>query len=209
MNVNTCCDESLELILSDHADHPDYESVIVHLNGCTHCQQRLDDLAARPFWWENSRRYVSDLPETSVPDMPRMETLVTALVDESPEAGLADVQAFLEPPRHPEMLGRIGKYEIEREIGRGGMGIVLKGFDSELNRPVAVKLLAPHLASTGTARQRFVREGRAAAAVVHENVVAIYGIETDGRAAAIDRYALHQRSVAAAIRRRTWCTGCG
>ena len=180
MNVNTCRDESLQLVLGDHADHPDYETVIAHLNECNHCQQRLDDLAARPSWWDNSRRYLSDLPETSVPDLPGMENLVTAQIEESPDAGLADVQAFLEPPRHPEMLGRVGKYEIEREIGRGGMGIVLKGFDSELNRPVAVKLLAPHLASSGTARQRFVREGRAAAAVVHENVVAIYGIETNG-----------------------------
>ena len=37
------------------------------------------------------------------------------------------------------MLGRLGRYEIEREIGAGGMGVVFKGFDTELNRPVAIK----------------------------------------------------------------------
>src|SRR5207245_4226875 len=81
---------------------------------------------------------------------------------------------FLAPPSHPEMLGRLGRYEIESVIGAGGMGIVLKAFDTELNRPVAVKVLAPHLAYSGAARQRFAREARAAAAVVHEHVVAIH-----------------------------------
>jgi serine/threonine protein kinase len=75
------------------------------------------------------------------------------------------------------MLGRLGRYEIESVIGSGGMGIVLKGHDSELNRRVAIKVLAPHLAQNGAARQRFAREARAAAAVVHEHVVGIYDVE--------------------------------
>lgn len=58
------------------------------------------------------------------------------------------------------------------------MGVVLKGLDTELNRAVAIKVLSPHLASNAAARQRFAREARAAAAVVHDHVVAIYGIET-------------------------------
>lgn len=56
------------------------------------------------------------------------------------------------------------------------MGVVYKGFDSELNRPVAIKFLAPHLATNGTARQRFSREAQAAAAVVHPNVVSIHSV---------------------------------
>jgi serine/threonine protein kinase len=86
---------------------------------------------------------------------------------------------LLGPPSHPEMLGRLGRYEVERLIGAGGMGIVFKGFDTELNRPVAIKVLAPHLAGSGAARQRFAREARAAAAVVHEHVVAIHNVETE------------------------------
>jgi serine/threonine protein kinase len=89
------------------------------------------------------------------------------------------VKELLAAPSHPEMLGRLGRYEIERIIGHGGMGIVLKGFDSELNRPVAIKLLAPHLARLGAARQRFAREARAAAAVVHEHVVPIHNVESE------------------------------
>ena len=63
-------------------------------------------------------------------------------------------------------------------IGRGGMGVVYKGFDAELNRPVAIKFLAPHLSVSGVARKRFAREAQAAAAVVHPNVVPIYSIGT-------------------------------
>jgi len=78
------------------------------------------------------------------------------------------------------MLGRFGGYEISGVIGSGGMGVVLKGFDSALNRYVAIKALAPYLAASGSARQRFAREAQAAAAVVHENVVAIHGVAEAG-----------------------------
>ncbi|MCA9058215.1 MAG: protein kinase, partial [Planctomycetaceae bacterium] len=92
----------------------------------------------------------------------------------------AMARQLLAAPSHPEMLGRIGRYEVERLIGAGGMGIVFKGHDSELNRPVAIKVLAPYLAGNGSARRRFGREARAAAAVVDEHVVAIHNVESDG-----------------------------
>ena len=92
---------------------------------------------------------------------------------------LNESRQILNPPAHPENLGSIGRYEIERTIGRGGMGIVFKGFDAELNRPVAIKILSPHLADHGTARQRFTREAKAAAAVVHDNVVPLFDIHSD------------------------------
>ena len=98
------------------------------------------------------------------------------------------------------MLGRLGRYDIERIIGSGGMGIVLKAHDSELNRPIAIKLLAPHLAHVGAARERFAREGRAAAAVVHEHVVAIYNVEADGDAA-VSGDAVRAGPIAAGARR--------
>ena len=61
------------------------------------------------------------------------------------------------------------------------MGIVLKGFDRDLNRYVAIKVLAPHLATSAAARQRFAREARAAAAVVHDHIVAIHAVDNAGR----------------------------
>ena len=80
-------------------------------------------------------------------------------------------KSLLSAASHPEMLGRIGRYDVERLIGSGGMGVVFNAYDTELHRPVAVKLLAPYLASSGSARNRFAREARAAAAVIDDDVV--------------------------------------
>src|SRR4029079_18693392 len=59
---------------------------------------------------------------------------------------------FLSPPSRPGLLGQLGHYDIEGVIGRGGMGIVLKAQDTVLNRLVAIKVLAGHLAQSGAAR---------------------------------------------------------
>src|SRR5262245_29784801 len=97
----------------------------------------------------------------------------------SPEAGA--VPDFLTPSQKPGSLGRLDHYEILGIVGHGGMGVVLKGFDEKLHRVVALKVLAPELAVRGTARQRFTREARAAAAVSHEHVVTIHAVEADHR----------------------------
>ncbi len=70
-----------------------------------------------------------------------------------------------------------GKYTIEHRIGRGGMGVVWKARDPALARTVAIKVLAPQLAHSRTARQRFLREARAAAAISHPNVLTIHAVE--------------------------------
>lgn len=84
---------------------------------------------------------------------------------------------FLQPPSVPEAIGRLGHYDILEFIGRGGCGIVFKGFDQKLHRMVAIKVMLPDLAVTSPARQRFLREARATAAIRHENVVHIYAVE--------------------------------
>jgi serine/threonine protein kinase len=88
---------------------------------------------------------------------------------------------FLEPSDSPMMLGMLGDYDIIEPIGCGGMGVVLKGYDSKLNRFVAVKVLAPHYATSAAARKRFAREAKAAAAVVHPHVLAIHSVDSTGR----------------------------
>jgi hypothetical protein len=84
---------------------------------------------------------------------------------------------FLAPSEKPGVLGRLGHYEVQEVIGQGGMGVVLKAFDENLHRVVAVKVMAPLLATTATARQRFTREARAAAAVSHDHIVTIHAVE--------------------------------
>jgi len=84
---------------------------------------------------------------------------------------------FLAPSQKPGSLGCLGHYEALEVVGRGGMGVVFRAFDTKLHRVVAIKALAPQLATSSAARQRFVREARAAAAVTHDNVLAIHAVE--------------------------------
>lgn len=67
-----------------------------------------------------------------------------------------------------------GQYRIEREIGRGGMGIVYLARDLKLDRPVAIKTLPYHLTSDPVLRERFLREARTAAALAHPGIVPIH-----------------------------------
>ena len=73
-----------------------------------------------------------------------------------------------------------GRYSIERELGRGGMGIVLLARDVALDRPVAIKLLPPHLATRPDERERFLQEARTAAGLAHPNIVPIHLVEAHG-----------------------------
>ena len=71
----------------------------------------------------------------------------------------------------------IGNFRLIEEIGHGGMGVVLRAHDKKLNRNVAIKVLAPHLAADAEAVQRFLREAQSAAAVRHDNVVTIHAVD--------------------------------
>ncbi len=73
------------------------------------------------------------------------------------------------------------QYDVEKEIGRGGMGIVYRGRDKRLKRAVAIKLLPPELAFRSEIRSRFLREAEMAAQLSHPHIVPIYGVdERDG-----------------------------
>jgi len=70
----------------------------------------------------------------------------------------------------------VGKYEIQAEIGRGGMGAVYQAYDPVLDRRVAIKVLAPHLVWEPAFVERFMREARAAARLKHTSIVTIYDV---------------------------------
>jgi len=77
------------------------------------------------------------------------------------------------------LSGRLDSYEVERVIGRGGMGVVLKAREDRLRRPVALKVLRAELAEDAPALARFEREARTAASLQHPNIVSVYGLGAD------------------------------
>jgi serine/threonine protein kinase len=103
--------------------------------------------------------------------------------EQSPKQPLLDEGSeplsFLSPSDRSGSLGRLDHYEVLEVVGKGGTGIVLRARDTKLERIVALKVLAVPLAVSGTARQRFVREARAAAAVRDEHVIDIYAVRDD------------------------------
>jgi len=95
---------------------------------------------------------------------------MTTAVPSSPASGeIASLRAALK-----------GQYAIERELGRGGMGIVVLARDERLDRRVALKVLPPTLAEQSDTRERFLREARMSAQLSHPNIVPVYRADDIG-----------------------------
>jgi hypothetical protein len=152
-----------------------------HLEQCSRCQQALECLAGGV----TEVRQLGRQGLYAAPNPEALRKAILALKAGSPtqEArGDADwgeelLLGALAPSANPTHLGRLGPYEVTEVIGRGAFGVVFKAFDPVLHRFVALKVLSPHMASSVPARKRFAREGRAAAAVSHEHIVAIHGVD--------------------------------
>lgn len=77
------------------------------------------------------------------------------------------------------MIQSIGRYQVEALIGRGGMGVVYKAFDPMLQRTVALKVISGIALDEGSARERLLREARAAGQLAHRNIVVIHDLGED------------------------------
>ncbi|MEO9591589.1 serine/threonine-protein kinase, partial [Rhodopirellula bahusiensis] len=169
MNAWHPSDDVLRLVLDEHADAQTDEDVTSHLDECEYCQTRIEQFA------ESSHGIRESLRRETMSGSLALDT--PKLAKPSETAWLADFAvSFLQPTDQPDAIGKLGEFEVQSVIGHGGMGIVLKGFQPELNRPVAIKVMSPHLASIGTARKRFLREAQATAAIVHPNVMPILSV---------------------------------
>ena len=80
-------------------------------------------------------------------------------------------------------LGKIDQYRVIELLGQGGMGMVFRALDTQLQRPVALKVVKPQVAQTGNTSERFLREARAMAAISSDHVVTVYQVgQTEGLA---------------------------
>ncbi|MFO1006552.1 MAG: protein kinase [Planctomycetaceae bacterium] len=175
--MSSCDPSLLPLSLEDRLSEAQEEFLTAHLSQCERCQRELEQLAGQPQIWlrvgaalKTTRAEHSEHPLLA--DRPH--------VDEVESAADFAVE-FLSPSSDPESIGRLGDIEILEVIGHGGMGIVLKGFQPELKRLVAVKVLAPQLAVSAAARRRFAREAQATAAILHPNVMPILTVHSTGK----------------------------
>ncbi len=85
--------------------------------------------------------------------------------------------SFLQPSTKAGSIGTLGHYEILQVLGQGGFGVVFKAFDEKLHRHVAIKVMNSQMAATSPPRKRFLREARSAAAIRHDNIVAVHSVE--------------------------------
>ena len=136
-----------------------------HLDECSACQQQLEAIVAPDTAWEFARDHlVQEL---------NANTEHKSTVDSDWE----ELKGRLGPTDNPDMLGRLGCYEVCGVVGQGSTATVLKAYEPRLNRFVAIKVLSPTIASKGTARSRFEREAKSFAAVADQNVVPIYSVD--------------------------------
>ena len=172
------CDNALLLqSLDERLSDPQEACLAQHLTECDACRQKLESLAAEPHDW-------SQVGTALRKEASGEHSKVTLFDEDSFESSTwkpSDfIVDFLQPSVSTDSLGRLGNIEIRGFIGQGAHGIVLKGFQEELNRLVAVKVMAPHLASVVAARKRFAREARATASIIHPNVLPILHVDSTG-----------------------------
>jgi formylglycine-generating enzyme required for sulfatase activity/serine/threonine protein kinase len=86
---------------------------------------------------------------------------------------------FLTPPQSPDEIGRLGSYRVLKVLGAGGMGMVLLAEDPLLKRMVALKVMRAELAAAADARERFLREAQATAAIEHPHIIHVYQVSED------------------------------
>ncbi|QEF96606.1 Serine/threonine-protein kinase PrkC [Stieleria maiorica] len=179
----SCRVDQIEAFLAGSLPDAELAQLEQHLETCTRCDAELTRRTADESFWDDARAFLhcaGDIPgEHDTEDAP-LPTRTDA--DDGDPSGdrrdaLGGAVGFLDPTDDPNMLGRFGGYEISGIIGQGGMGVVMKGRDVSLDRFVAIKVLSPAYAGHSAARKRFAREAQAAAAVLHDNVIAIYGVD--------------------------------
>lgn len=172
----TCDLAMLQRSLDEILSEAEEEVLSAHLATCEKCQRDLEQLAGHPAAWTRVGSVLKSCSATRSSLLPRPGSVPG---DQSESATDFAVE-WLEPSSSSMSIGRLGETEIHEVIGHGGMGVVLKGYQPELRRLVAVKMLAPQLAVSSAARQRFAREAQATAAILHPNVMPILTVNSSG-----------------------------
>ena len=158
-----------------------------HLETCEQCRKDLENESGEKSFWSNvaslsddelDRDWIAFTRKTADEDDGSDGRQANERREEKLRIIFQSIKHLLSPSDDPYSVGRIGNYEVTGLIGSGGMGVVLKANDPLLDRVVAIKVLAPHLSAFEIAKTRFLREAKAAAAVQHDGIIPIYGVDT-------------------------------
>jgi serine/threonine protein kinase len=188
--------EQLEAALLGLTGEAESNIIESHLERCPRCLEQTRQLQASDTWVDLLRRQQAptahaELPESTRRLMQSLKALPSihsdlqfSFEDPLPEAGTSDAPAndFLKqlaPAEGPDELGRLGGFRILEVLGQGGMGVVFRAQDVQLDRPVAIKIMHAAFAARKNAAERFLREARAAASIRHDHVVTIYQVGED------------------------------
>ena len=172
------CDlQRIQEFLNSDQYHLEDADFMAHLDVCPSCRDHLEAQAGEPERWA----LASTLLRSHEFDQASNAEFSAAThfgSDAGQPVSVKEVLDMLVPSEFPNHLGRLGTYEVTSVIGVGGMGVVLKAIDPSLDRVVAVKVMSPKLAHNENARKRFAREAKAAAAVLHPNVIPIHSVSS-------------------------------
>jgi len=105
------------------------------------------------------------------------QELVSLLAEHDKDDNFLEIPSLESEPSTLEAGDLIGVYRIERELGRGGMGVVYLAEDTRLHRQVALKALAPHIISDPKQKERLRSEARIAASLSHPAIATVYALE--------------------------------
>ncbi|HZZ78224.1 MAG TPA: family 16 glycoside hydrolase [Gemmataceae bacterium] len=199
--INTCPKpDQYQQLMSGSLPDGDKESLLAHLEGCDACAQQIHSLPepdtlvgllrqSDTLSEEASRKAIAGLVDrlsklrpqagAAATNVPRSGGTVDATIDRPADATPHAKYDFLAPPRAPDEIGRLGPYRVLEVLGSGGMGVVFRAEDPQLARLVALKAMLPGFLASENARQRFLREARAAAKIKHDNIVSIYQVGED------------------------------
>lgn len=186
-----CDPDAIQSYLAGSTTEEAGAQVEEHLSVCGDCRSLMESLAGTPEFWEQAS---SLLDATADTDLNRFGSQLTVSDNWQVEADVGTLrylthwlansldkqflsgQAATERGTEDPTLGWLRAYEVLEVIGIGGMGLVLKAYDHELQRLVSIKTLRQHLTGSVSAKQRFLREAQLAARVKHRNIVEIYSI---------------------------------
>jgi serine/threonine protein kinase len=215
--VPNCPDaQSLQRFLLGRNTPDEATALEEHLDSCESCQATLntlhaDDSMVKALQAQNNTEDVTAndgvrlLTEWLKKLRPKSEVIPplddTKTFEKSDNVASTVSFEFLAPRQNPTELGRLGQYHVRKVLGAGGMGVVFEAYDPDLDRLVALKTMLPGQAAIPSARMRFLREAKAAAAIKHDHIVTIYQVGEDREIAFLAMEYLEGESLDQRLRR--------